>query len=139
MTGDSKLSDRPEFWGWVIVAVGIYPILIALGVVSVEPGSIYDPMWVLFLVGMMFIIAGCMLIMRLKSKYNNLLAGLILLMFSIIGFWIAFFGHPDSFSGGIPFVSQTFNNTLARSLFGVGAVISFAMCMIAFRMHFKRI
>lgn len=67
------------------------------------------------------------------SKWRSLLGGVICLSLSLIGFWIAFYGDGENIQGGIPFIAVAVNQTIARIVFGFGALISGLMSIVAFR------
>lgn len=52
---------------------------------------------------------------------------------SIIGFWIIFYGDGENIQGGIPFIAETTNQLIGKFVFGIGAVISGLISIVAFR------
>ncbi len=135
---DTKLNS---LWGWTCIAIGLYPILTAAGWFPIDPLSIHVPMWGLALCGLMFVASGCMILVGRKSRMNDLFAFVFCLSAATVGFWISFYGDSGQVSGGIPFVSQEFNDRLARIVFGTGATLSLGISMIAlqrFRKSRKR-
>ena len=65
------------------------------------------------------------------AKWRSFFGGVICLSFFIIGFWIAFYG--EDIQGGIPFIAETTNQMIGRVVFGIGAVISGLISIVAFR------
>lgn len=125
----SSSGNRPHSaWAWFCLALGVLPMLIAFGVVSVQESQVHTPMWVLGLCGVVFVCAGCAMLLSERSRFNALLGGLICLCFAAVGVWVAVFSPADGFSGGIPLLSDEANVTLARWVFGCGAVL----CLVLF-------
>lgn len=65
------------------------------------------------------------------AKWRSFLGGLICLSLSIIGCWIAFYG--GDIQGGIPFIAEATNQVIGRIVFGIGAVITGLISIVAFR------
>ena len=120
-------------WGLVCVALGCYPVSIALGLLPVDEARVMAPMWVVAMSGIMFVIAGGMILLGDHSWANDLLAGVLCLLFGIMGAWVSLFSSSEGFSGGVPLLSNDSNVTLGRWMFGLGAIISFAVAAYAFR------
>ena len=98
---------------------------------------LHAPLWVIFLCGVVFLLGGAMLLVDRNSKFNALCASLLLLVMGVIGAWVALLGPAAGFSGGIPFLPQAYNVTLARWVFGLGALVSFMMLVYAIRSLLK--
>lgn len=120
-------------YGWMCVLISLYPFALALGVVAPDE-PVNAPNWVLAMVGIVFLTAGCMILLGGKSPTNDLLAAILLFSFSATGIWVALFSSADGFSGGVPFVSRETNVALGRGLFGIGAIITFLMGVYALRL-----
>ena len=86
----------------------------------------------------MFVVAGFMFLFAAHSRVNDLLAGVMLLMFGALGAWVSLFSSSEGFSGGLPFLSQEQNILVGRLLFGFGALISFTLCGYALRRATRR-
>lgn len=125
-------------WGWLCVGLGLYPISIALGLITVDESRVHAPMWVMALSGIVFVICGCMILLGRDSRLNNLFAALMTLSFAAIGVWVSLFSPPEGFSGGIPLLSNETNVMIARWVFGCGAIVSFALCGYAVRQLLNR-
>jgi len=129
--------SRPErtrlVYGLLLIAVGALPLSIALGLLPVDEADVHAPMWVVAISGIVFLIAGCMIFLGNHSWANDLLAGILCLLFGVIGVWVALFSSSEGFSGGVPLLSNAANVTLARWVFGGGALICFAISAYAFR------
>lgn len=133
--------NRPErtrlAYGLLLIVVGALPLSVAFGVLPVDEADVHAPMWVVAVSGIAILIAGCMIILGNHSWANDLLAGVLCLLFGVIGVWVALFSSSEGFSGGIPLLSNAANVTLARWVFGGGALISFSISAYAFRRAFQ--
>lgn len=123
--------------GLLCVALGLLPISIALGWIAVPATSLHAPRWILALCGGLVVIAGCMVFLGNRSRASDFLAGVICLLFAIVGAWVALLGPAEGFSGGLPFLSGSANTTLGRWIFGVGALLCLAISAYAFRLAFQ--
>lgn len=129
-----SLSGRAKLaYGIGCIALGCYPIALSLGLLPVDEGALNAPPWVVAGAGFAFVIAGSMILLANHSRANDLLAGVLLFVFGIMGAWVSLFSSSEGFSGGLPFLSRDLNVMLGRWLFGLGALISFAICVYAFR------
>lgn len=123
--------------GLICIVLGTLPLLVALGVIPVDEADVYAPIWVVAISGMVFLIGGCMIFLGDHSWANELLAGVLCLLFGVVGVWVALFACSEGFSGGIPLLSDAVNVTLGRWVFGGGALISFSISAYAFRRAFQ--
>ena len=121
------------FYGVLCIAIGAYPIAISLGYVSFDDAEPTSPLWVAAAVGISFVIAGCMILLAHHSRANDLLAGVLLMIFAVLGVWVSVFSSDEGFSGGWPLLSEETNLLIGRWLFGLGALASFSLCIWAFR------
>ena len=116
-------------WGWGMIIIGLLVVLIAAEVVPSQGGA---PQWVVAVSGIVFVIAGIMILRGRQSRHNSLLAAILLMGFAVLGVW-AVFAPAEGMSGGIPFLPRTANVVLGRWMFGTGALISAALAIYAFR------
>ncbi len=123
--------------GLICIVLGTLPLLVALGVIPVDEADVYAPIWVVAISGMVFLIGGCMIFLGDHSWANDLLAGVLCLLFGVVGVWVALFASSEGFSGGIALLSDAVNVTLGRWVFGGGALISFSISAYAFRRAFQ--
>lgn len=112
--------------------LGCFPIALGLGLLPAdEPLS--SPPWVVAGAGVAFVIAGLMIMLASHARANDFLAGVLLLIFGLIGLWVSFFSSSEGFSGGLLLLSRESNVALGRWIFGFGSLISFALSVYAFR------
>ena len=123
--------------GWLCLGIGLYVSSISTGLLPIKIDNLHAPLWVLFLCGVIFILCGVMMLIGHGSKFNNILAAIVLIIMAGIGGWIALFSTPEAISGGIPFLSETNNIILSRIVFGCGALLTFFMSMYAIRKYIK--
>jgi len=134
----SSLSRRSRLgMGLLCIALGCYPLSITFGFLPVDEAKVMAPMWVVAMSGFVFIIAGGMILLGNHSWANDLLAGILCLLFGIMGAWVSLFSSSKGFSGGVPLLPHESNVTLGRWLFGIGALISFAISAYAFRRAYQ--
>lgn len=129
--------NRNTLLALIVVSAGLLPLAVSLGVIKAQEGTVHAPMWVLGLCGLVFVIAGFMLLLGQRSRFNDLLAALICSCFGAVGLWVSLEGASENFSGGIPFVPSFTNVIIARWMFGSGAVICFLIALYAVYRFFK--
>lgn len=129
-----SLSNRARsVYGIGCLALGCYPIAIALGFVTVDEAALTVPRWIIAGAGLAFVVAGLMILYAHYSRANDVLAGVLLLLFGALGTWVSLFSSEEGFSGGLPFLSSERNVAVGRWVFGLGALICFALSVYAFR------
>ena len=130
-----KLDNKDIGLALVAIACGGYALLAASGVLPVQISN-DTPVWVVGLIGVMFVIAGVMIFLRNYSRALDLFAAIILASFTLITGWIAFHASSEGFSGGIPFLPYDMNVALARVMFGLGALLCFGGFLYALKRFF---
>ena len=92
----TSLSRRARFaWGLVVIALGCYPIALGFGLLPTGEAGLSAPSWIVVAAGLVFVIAGFMILLARHTRANNLLAGILLLLFGVIGAWVSLFGSGD--------------------------------------------
>ena len=119
-------------WAAVCILLGLYPLAIVFGVLDVPAADLRAPLWIVALVGLVFVIGGCMVLIGQASRWNDFLAGILCLMFSAMGAWVALYGPAEGFYGGIPLLRPGANVIVSRWVFGIGAVLSLLIAGWAF-------
>jgi hypothetical protein len=114
-------------------------ILVALGVISTSPGQRHAPDSIIAMTGAAFLIAGCMVLIGRQSRFNDLFAAILCLLFGATGAWVAIYASSEGFSGGIPLISNEANVRLARWMFGLGSLVCLAISGWAFRRFWSRL
>ncbi len=127
MTSRKTARDAHPAWGWLCIALGLFPLGIAFDLVPVDPNSVHAPPWVLALCGLVFISGGGLILLHRHRLLQHVFAGTITGSFGLVGLWVALFAPADGFSGGFFFVSDETNVTIARWIFGIGAVLALAI------------
>lgn len=94
-------------------------------------------MWVIASSGIVFLIAGCMIFLGNHSWGNDLLAGILCLVFGAVGTWVSLFSSSEGIAGGLWFLSADANVVLGRFLFGLGALACFAIAAYAVRRAYR--
>jgi len=130
---DSRTSRPPVYLGWLMVFLGLYPLLASAGVLPLNPQDVHAPRWVLALCGFIFLLGGLMMLLGHRARVNDALAALFCYSAAAVGVWVALFGDASQMSGGIPFLPREANVVLGRAVFGFGAVISLAVAVYATR------
>lgn len=123
--------------GHCVALIGGFVILTASGVIPVDGKDLHSPSAVLFLCGIVFLAGGIAIVFPSNRRLTISMVVIILVSFLVIGLWITFLGDARYFSGGIPFVSREANAVLARTAFGLGALITFGILLIALRDLFR--
>ena len=115
------------------IALGVFLVLVAGGLIEDDPTKRHAPDLIIALCGSVFVIAGIMILVGRKSRFNDLLAAILCMTFGIIGAWVAIYGASEGFSGGLPLISDAANTRLARGVFGLGSLLCFAISGWAFK------
>lgn len=110
-------------------------VLVALGVIATSPGQRHAPDFIIALSGLAFIIAGGMVLVGRQSRFNDMLAAILCLIFGATGAWVAIYSPSEGFSGGVPLISNEANVMLARWVFGMGSLVCFAISGWAFKRY----
>ena len=119
----------------VVIACGGYALLAASSVIPVQTEN-DTPLWVVGLVGVIFVIAGIMIFLRNYSRALDLFAAIMLAAFTLISGWITFHASSEGFSGGIPFLPNDTNVSLSRVMFGIGTLLCFGIFLYALNRFF---
>lgn len=122
--------------GWLAlfcILLGAFITATAAGFIPAPPDSFNAPRWILGLVGFVLMACGGALGFDEDSPMRAGMAVLILIPMAIMGFWIAFNGDPENISGGLPFLDQTTNGIIGKWVFGIGAVITSGIALIALK------
>jgi hypothetical protein len=130
-----RLDRKDVALALVAIACGGLALLVASGVLPVQTAN-DTPMWIIGLIGAMFVTAGAMIFLRNYSRLLDMFAALILASFTLVTGWIAFYGSAKGFSGGIPFLPHDMNVSLARIMFGLGAILCFSGFLYALKRFF---
>ena len=143
MRNRTPASPRATFFcGLLAVAMGLFLLLVSLGVVPVKPRSVHAPIWILSAAGLAFLLAGISIAvgaihgvsatgevpkdaswwMRMFYYVLGLTAAAAL---ASIGTWVAFGPGPRAFSGtGMFLLSREAGETVGRIVFGFDAVLT---------------
>lgn len=136
--GNQNLTPKQKKWAGLLFEItGLTFILMGAGIIPYEKAPGDAPGWILAVCGGVFFLAGISIHMGDKSKHQNLLAGVLVGLMGTIGAWVALFGASGNFSGGMTLLSDSSNISLARWVFGSGALICFATAAYAIRLHFR--
>jgi hypothetical protein len=128
--------------GGGIALFGLYFTAASFGAVPVPggPKSLHGPLWILLPVGLVFLLAGVAILLQGFGRANEsgelapdaprwmrsvqyLIGVTLFACFGLVAGWIAFAGESQQFSGGVPFIGHSLNVTIARVMFGFGAII----------------
>ena len=130
-----KLDNKDVALALVAIACGGYALLAAYGVLPVQTAN-NTPVWVVGIIEKKNVIAGVMIFLRNYSRALDLFAAIILASFTLIAGWITFHASSEGFSGGIPFLPNDMNVSLARVMFGLGALLCFGGFLYALKRFF---
>ena len=122
----------PVGWALATIAMGLYPIALSLDLLPGQD-SLNGPPWVGVLAGGVFVLAGIAMLAGPQARVTHVLAAVLLLSLAAIGGWIAVAASSAGFSGGVPFLPGWLNVSIARVMFGCGALICLGMTLLAIR------
>jgi hypothetical protein len=149
MNRQPPASRRTPFvCGLLAIAMGAFLVLVGLGVVPVNPGSVHGPFWIVSAAGIAFMLAGISVAVGAihgVSETGDLpkdtgwwmrlfyyaIGVIIAASLASIGSWVAFGPGPRTFSGtGLFLLSPEASAMVGRIVFGFGAVLAW-LCTIA--------
>lgn len=148
MSQAKPLSPRGTFLcGLLAVGMGLFLLLVGLGVVKPDRNAMHAPLWVATCAGLVFMLAGISIAMGAIqgvsasgdlpkdaswwSRFFYYAIGLAVCAgLAAIGTWVAFGPGTRSFSGtGLFLVSVEANETIGRIVFGLGAVVTWLILL----------
>ena len=136
-------TEKPPVWiGLLCAGIGLYFMLIGLGVLPVPggPRNIHGPIWMGFAAGLAFFLGGVTILVQIAGGANqqgelpanapfwmkaaqHVSVIVIALSFAAMATPIAFGPGDRKFGGSIPLVGST-GEMIGRTAFGIGAVIT---------------
>ena len=144
--------------GVLLGAMGTVVILIALGTFGDNQLTDGTPPWVGVAAGAMFVLGGLAMIVgygvaggvapdgdlprgtpvSVRLVQSALGLGITATLASIAS-WVAFGSGARHFSGSVPFVSGAVNEALGRTVFGIGAVLTWIFMAVMMVVSVKRL
>lgn len=79
----------------ICVALGLYLILIAADLLPARDTEANAPNSILALCGLIFVIGGWMAYLGRRSRANELMAAMLLLLFGAVGAWVSLFSPSE--------------------------------------------
>jgi len=113
-----------------MLAAGVFPVLIGLGLVVPRPGSVHAPLWVVLLAGCLFLLAGVLILLPERlTLARGFFGGLLVTAMAVVFDWVAFGPGERRFGGGISvggfFAASQSGELGGRVAFGIaGALIT---------------
>lgn len=117
--------------------IGVFFVLMGAGIIPIELQENEAPAWIITVCGVIFCVAAALTLRGQGAKFNQLLSAVLIALMGTIGAWVALFGDSGQMSGGINLLSDAGNITLGRVVFGLGALVCYAIAIHAFRLHLK--
>lgn len=130
-------------------AVGVYFMLVGVGLLPIPGGkrNLHSPLWVVLCAGIPFFFGGLTVFLQGIGKIDHngetasgapawriiqyLMGVTIFACFALVGTWIALAGESGQFSASLAGSRVAISAIVARTAFGVGAVISW-LCTIGY-------
>ncbi|HLY04699.1 MAG TPA: hypothetical protein VKR31_03025 [Rhizomicrobium sp.] len=149
------------FFGLITMGLGSMPFLAAMGILPSRPPEPGDaPAWIAFAIGLAFVLAGIVVIVRsfagaddqsselpqtaprsLRAFYDLLVMPIPILL-ALLFTWVAFGPGVRHFSMSIGFggtgAAAAGNETLGRIMFGAGAVLGWIIVVFTLRTLARR-
>lgn len=123
--------------GIFFILMGVMISLAAFDMGPMSSGSKNAPNWIIGLSGAFFIGCGALLL-KPGPVIGQIIAGISVLSFTAIFAWIALFGDAEHFSSDWPIFSPATEVILARSLFGLVALLGLAITVNVIRVYLKK-
>lgn len=108
----------------------------SLGFFPAEYLVLEAPRGVVLGAGVVFVLAGFMLLAR-DHRASDSLASILLLVLAAISGWVTFYAPEGTIQRVLPFVPTSVNEALGRLLFGLGAAACVGMAFWALRRLFR--
>jgi hypothetical protein len=131
----SRLGNSDVALALSAIGCGGLALLAASGAFPAEMAN-GTPVWVLGLVGVVFVIGGSMIFLRNHSRALDLFAAMLTAAFTLIAGWVTLYGSAVTMSGGIPLLPDKVNVSIARLMFGLGTLLCFAAFLYALERFF---
>lgn len=151
MSAQYPATSRELRWiGTGLAAAGFYFMLVGLSLLPVPggPRNLHGPLWVILLVGLVFLLAGVAMFIQAAGRASAtgdlpsdappwmsivqyLLGVAVFWSFAMIGSWVAFGDGSRTFSGSFLFFDGATNASIGRIAFGIGAIIAW-LCTLAY-------
>lgn len=106
----------------VVACVGVVLLLIGIDVIPQRVVKPNVPGWVLVVIGLVPILAGGSVFLHVGSPVASRMVGVSLLLMALVFLWAALLTDPRHMSGGIPFFPDRCNWLLGRFAFGIVAL-----------------
>jgi hypothetical protein len=114
------------------IAVGAVLILTAIGIITTGTARSV-PKLVLGAVGLSFWLAGMMMLWSERRRVYYSLAAILLFIVGCMGLWFAMAGAKNSLGISAALASHSTMLVTARLVFGVGAIVCYALCLRVLR------
>ncbi len=121
----------------VCFLVGLFLSLEGSGLTQFGKHEENAPGPIIVMAGVVFILAGIMILVGKKEKLNNLLASILIFIMGLIGGWVSLFGNSLNTSSNDMFLSYISGLPLDRIMFGFGSILCFIVSAFAFRSFLK--
>ncbi len=134
----SKNNER--ILATVMFVAGAVILAVAAGLITLDPQSVHAPRWVIGLIGLVFLSGGIAVVAPAGNGIvRRLAAATIVIGMGAASAWVALFGSGDHMSGGLWFLPHYINVGIGRVMFGLGALMCFAIAAWAlFGKHDER-
>ncbi len=129
----SNESDAPLWLALLMVCIGGGIILLAAGIIPSDPAQFNAPRSVVAVAGFVFFIAGVSMFGSAQSAWRSFCMIFLLAAMAFLGLWVAFVADGTDISGGLPFLPQSVNGKLGKVIFGLGALVSLGIMIIAIK------
>ena len=133
----------PSWLPWLLLAAGTAIVLLAIGIIPVEPEKITAPRWVILSAGLMFTLAGVVMSL-IPYRYKHpawymFTCALMCTTFFLVGAWavIAATGVKGSI-GPVPLTGPA-ADWLGRAIFGLGALLLGFLSLYSWRQWWRAI
>lgn len=132
-------GEAPLWLTLLMISIGSGIILLAAGVIPSDPSEFNAPPYVVALAGFVFFIAGVSMLGHAQSAWRSFCMIFLLAAMACIGLWVAFVADGGSISGGLPFLPQQVNAKLGKVVFGLGALVSSGIMILAVKDTRRRV
>lgn len=122
----AAINNKRISAGVVLLLFAVYLGGLGIFYLRLPAELVHAPRWVFLVLAILLGFAAGLAFIGQEHPLTNLFAALVWILFAAVGIWASLFSPLDTLSGGWAMLSPEANRTLARIVFGLGAILNFS-------------